>query len=358
MKIIHCADLHLDSKIDGIPQEKSKKRRDEIVHSFERLCEYATENNVSVVIIAGDMFDTQRITLKTKGRVTSAIKNSPNVDFLYLSGNHDEDGFIKSLEDVPQNLKYFDDEWKTFSYNGINICGVVMQENNAKFVYDRLILPLNEVNIVVMHGQVAGYKSEDKAEIISIPTLKGKNIDYLALGHIHSFSENAIDERGVFSYSGCIDGRGFDETGEKGFVLLNVEQGKIERQFVPFSSRVLTEYEFDVSSYDNWYRARTELLGKIQQDVLPSGLVKVVLKGEHTTDFEIDIDELTERLNEKFFFGKVYDKTALKVSVEDFSADKSVRGEFVRLVLESDLPQDQKDAIIKLGLSALKGEKI
>ena len=74
MKFIHCADLHLDSKIDTIPAQKSKIRREEIVNSFERLCDYATENAVTAVIIAGDMFDTERVTSKTKARVIKAFE--------------------------------------------------------------------------------------------------------------------------------------------------------------------------------------------------------------------------------------------------------------------------------------------
>ena len=82
MKFIHCADLHLDSKIDGLPSDKSKIRRDEILRTFECLCDYASVNSVSAVIIAGDMFDTARVTTKTRDRVFNAIKKNFNVDFL------------------------------------------------------------------------------------------------------------------------------------------------------------------------------------------------------------------------------------------------------------------------------------
>ena len=87
-------------------------------------------------------------------------------------------------------------------------------------------------------------------------------------------------------------------------------------------------------------------------------MVKVVLKGEHTTDFLIDVNQLMHRLNEDFFFAKVYDKTTLIVNVDDYSLDRSVRGEFVRVVWESDLTDDEKSKVIIKGLSALKGEQI
>lgn len=361
MKFIHCADLHLDSKIETIPPEKSKIRRDETVRTFERLCEYAEKEKVSAVIIAGDMFDTKRITLKTRGRVVSAIKNAPDVDFLYLSGNHDDDNFISSEKEdgaLPQNLKPFSSEWSGFSYGNVNIAGIVVNENNSAYIYDRLRLPESGVNIAVLHGQVAGYKSEDKAELISIPRLKDKNIDYLALGHIHSYSEGKIDERGVYVYCGCPEGRGFDETGAKGFVLITEENGKLTHEFVPFASRLLLEYSFDISAYSDFYEAQNVLLSLLKNEFSPNSLIKVILTGEHSADFEPDISGLNSRLNELFFFGKTYDKTRLKVSAEDYSTDKSVRGEFVREVLASDLSEEDKAKVLMLGLGALKGERV
>ena len=59
-----------------------------------------------------------------------------------------------------------------------------------------------------------------------------------------------------------------------------------------------------------------------------------------------------------FFFAKVYDKTELEVNLSDYEFDKSVRGEFVRAVWESDLDSQEKNKIIMCGLSALKGEEI
>ena len=48
MKFIHCADLHLNSRIDTLPTEKAKIRREEILRSFEKLCEYAKVKGVAL----------------------------------------------------------------------------------------------------------------------------------------------------------------------------------------------------------------------------------------------------------------------------------------------------------------------
>jgi uncharacterized protein YecA (UPF0149 family) len=67
MKFIHTADLHLDSKMVELSSEKRKIRREEILHTFEKLCYFAESEGVSAVIIAGDMFEemTESIKMQT-----------------------------------------------------------------------------------------------------------------------------------------------------------------------------------------------------------------------------------------------------------------------------------------------------
>ncbi len=357
MKFIHCADLHLDSKMDGFPSDKSKLRREEIVRTFERLADYANENGVKAVIIAGDMFDTSRITVKTREVVLHVFEKYQNVDFIYLSGNHDDVNFISSMNELPTNLKIIGKDWTSFEYGNVVVTGTILTSLNKKTAYDTLILDPEKVNIVTLHGQVAGYNSNELSEIINIPALKEKNIDYIALGHIHSYVKAKIDDRGVYSYSGCLDGRGFDELGDKGFVLIDVDGKNVQSEFVKFSSRTLHEVEFNVDGYQTWYSAMDMFLTRILDNYDRDCLIKVVLKGEHKPDFFIDKDQFAKRLNEKFFFAKVYDKTELKVSTEDYINDKSVRGEFVRSVWESDLSAQEKRRVILCGLNALKGEE-
>ena len=357
MKFIHTADLHLDSKMEGMPTEKSKIRREEVLEAFERLCEYASKNQVTAVIIAGDMFDTAKVTIRTRDRVLHAIKADKKVDYLYLSGNHDDDNFLSKIEELPENLKVFTDQWTSFTYDNVVISGATLNGLNNTAIFETQNHNEEKVNIVVLHGQVAGYNSKETAEVIPLPKFKDKNIDYLALGHIHTAVMEKLDNRGVYAYCGCLEGRGFDETGDKGFILLDIEDKKVSPRFIKFSTRNLYEHEFNIEGYPDYLTARDQLLEDLKCYSLNS-LIKVVLKGEHTTDFIIDKEQLTRKLNDEFFFAKIKDKTILKVNVDDYSLDKSVRGEFVRAVWESDLSEEEKSKVIIKGLQALKGERI
>ena len=174
MKIIHCSDLHLDSKMEtNLDKEKARERKNEILITFERMVNYAKENEVKVIIIAGDLFDKKTITIKAKNTVKNAIISNPEIDFVYLKGNHDEAGFLDEDEELPQNLKTFNSyNWTTYDYDDLTISGIEFGNVENYEIYNSLILEKNKKNIVVMHGQESETDVKDKAEIKNLKAIK------------------------------------------------------------------------------------------------------------------------------------------------------------------------------------------
>lgn len=360
MKIIHCSDLHLDSKMEtNLNKEKARERKDEILITFERMVEYAKQNQVQIIIIAGDMFDKKSISVKAKKIVKNAIFTNPEIDFIYLKGNHDEAGFIDEDEEIPQNLKIFNNQrWTTYEYGDITIAGIEFGKQDNYEIYNSLMLEKNRINIVVMHGQESETNIKDKAEIINLKQLKNKNIDYLALGHIHSYKQEKLDNRGIYCYSGCLEGRGFDECGEKGFVLLNIEDKKIQTQFIPFASRNLYEINVDLTECEE----NNEIEAKIKEEtrnISNKSIIKIILSGEAEIGQERDVEYLLKKFEEDFYFLKIEDKPIRKIDYMKYQNDISLKGEFIRLVLQQeDLTDEEKSKIINTGIKALSGEEV
>lgn len=221
------------------------------------------------------------------------------------------------------------------------------------------MLNKNDINIVTLHGQEVKYDQKDKAEIINIQSLKNKNIDYLSLGHIHKFKQERIDSRGIYCYSGCLEGRGFDECGEKGFVLLDVdeEENKITSKFIPFAGRHL--YEVNVDTTDTLTTLDVEeKIDNSVKDIEKESLIKIVLTGKVDINSERDINYLEKKYKNMFYFAKIYDETTLKIDYMTYENDASLKGEFIRLVLKQDLPEEEKRKIITTGIKALTGEEV
>ena len=230
MKILHCADLHIDSRMNtNFDAEKRKKRKAEILNTYRRMIEYAAEQGVAAILIAGDLFDTNSVSRTAMSAVYTSIKEHPDIAFYYLKGNHDVNSFLASMEEIPENLHLFSDTWLSYEVGTtrrgrVMLSGVELNAENSSLIYPALSLDSRDLNIVTLHGQSAEYRSKDKTEVISMSLLKNKGIDYLALGHVHAHVVEALDARGIYCYPGCLEGRGFDECGEHGFEMLTIEE--------------------------------------------------------------------------------------------------------------------------------------
>ena len=141
MKIIHCGDIHLDSKMtSNLSKEQARERKMEILRTFTRMVDYARKNNVRAIMIAGDLFDTHNISATARNLVKDTIAQNPQIDFFYLKGNHDDDNFLSRLDEKPENLKLFENKWTTYSYGNIAITGLEFNAANQITAYYSLVL--------------------------------------------------------------------------------------------------------------------------------------------------------------------------------------------------------------------------
>lgn len=356
MKIIHCSDVHLDSKLAAnLSSDKALEQRNYLLSQFSKFVTAAKEQGVRIILIAGDLFDSQHPTLKSRDYVLDTVKKSPDIDFLYLAGNHEKQGLFSGLSDMPKNFIIFGDEWQSVEYGNICISSAFMSDELGDAFYDGLKLDTDKFNIVMLHGEV---QSRSGADTVNIRLLKNKGIDYLALGHYHTYSEVELDKRGTGAYSGCLFGRGFDECGEKGYILLDIdeEKRKFTREWVVFPSRLLCETEVDISGLEKY----SEIRGAVAQSIesIPSdSLVKIVLIGEQSPQSQRDLSHLTEDFKSNFYFLKIYDETVPKKDYSDYLNDISLRGEFIRLIVGDDsLTDTEKRDILNYGYKALSGE--
>ena len=355
MKIIHTADLHLGSRLTSkFPKDIADMRKRELRGTFQRLAEYAKTNGVRVVLLAGDVFDSDNPSKKDRDFFLSVVKNFPDIDFLYLKGNHDRE---ESGTDYPENLKGFGKEWTYYSYGLVTIAGIELCTENARSCASALVLDKNRLNIVTMHGQTGEDGGPDS---ISLKKLRDRNIDYLALGHIHKPGDGQIgDGRGTWAYPGCLEGRGFDEPGEHGFLLLETEGNTLRRTFVPFARRQIVITDTDItgcgSDYDAYRKVRASV--KFRKEFL----YRINLTGDIGFDTDIDAKAVEDalRLDKLCLFADVKNKTKRAIDYDAYENDPSVKGEFVRLVrTDETLSEEDKATVIRCGLHALKGREL
>lgn len=355
MKIIHCSDLHLDSAMgSNLSPEKAKMRNAELCATFARLVRFAVREQVEAVLIAGDLFDSERVSMRTADFVIEQIRGANSVIFFYIRGNHDESRDAFGEIELPENLITFDSEWKSYRCGDAVVTAIEPEGSGWLNMYDNLRLDGNARNIVMLHGQIS---TQPGVEQIALPLLRNKNIHYLALGHLHSYQKATLDQTGEYCYCGCLEGRGFDECGEKGFVLLETGNGMVRSRFVPFAQRTLHEISVDISNAETV----TQILSQMKQGaegITSDDLVKFTLGGTYTLQTQKDTLFLQKMLEPDFWFIRIKDESRLRIDRESYEYDISLKGEFVRMVLASDRSEAEKERIICCGIRALSGEEV
>ncbi|MGN0362253.1 MAG: exonuclease SbcCD subunit D [Bilifractor sp.] len=399
MKIIHCADLHLDSRMTSVlrPQE-ARERRADLLRTFMQMVRTAAENNVKAILISGDLFDSERISANARNTVYETILTRPGILFFYLTGNHERDGFINRLSRKPDNLLTFGPKWTTYTIREdrsgrphaeltepddpaggrITISALELNESNAPVAASSLHLSPEDFNIVMLHGQAARYPSKGRPEVIGLNQYTNKNIDYLALGHVHQYHQDVLPPRGAWCYPGALEGRGFDECGEHGYVLLDIADERDQQRrevpvlqkrgvmgsgfvlkgsFVPVAQRLFHEVEVDITDCDNTPMIIRKM--EPQMDFPGEDLVKAVLTGHPDVSCEKNLIQIQNYFNARFSVFRLEDHTKPAVNYSTYAMDASLKGEFVRTVQEDpDLTDERKAEIIRCGILALAGEDV
>lgn len=373
MKLIHTADCHLDSKLSRhFDEAKAAERKNELLSTFQNIVHYAVSNDVEAILIAGDLFDVRTISATARDAVISAVLNNPGITFFYLRGNHDAGAFLQNFRDrihadLPGNLKLFEENWTSYPFvskdgTEVIITGAEVNRDNNTMLEASLALDQAKCNIVMLHGQEVETKGKTDAEIIPIRAYRNRGIDYLALGHIHQPKIAQLDARGQYSYSGCPEGRGFDEIGPRGFNLLKIEDGRIDVSFVPFAQRIIYDIRVDVSdalTSDDAVKAIRSAF--VNEGVLNKDLVKVRLDGETEMDVHFDTGYIAHLLNDEYYLVRVKDETRTKIDYNRFAADMSLKGEYVRMVKGAvdagEVTECEAASMIALGVRLLSGEE-
>lgn len=341
MKILHCADIHLDSPLVGVKDPTA--RRHELLVALMHLSEYADNNGVSAIIVAGDLFDDSFTTSQTVESVAEIIRTS-KASWFVLRGNHGGSASYEKLAEICPQVHNFGDNWTTYNLGNVTICGRELGANDVD-QWNKLSLDSSRYNILVLHGDV----DDSHYGLIDRRKLATSGARYVALGHRHAFAEHRFGNVRA-CYSGVLESRGFDEVNETGFVEIDTNTDTI--RFVKQAIRSVITKQIDVTGITSDI-ALQRLVSDAVADVSPRNYLNVIFCGTVASDLHVDT-VAKQQLSDRFFALRLKDETTPKLDVRAIAEEVSLRGEFVKLCMDV---QDEKlrSEIIKLGLAALGG---
>ncbi len=234
-RFLHAADIHLDSPMYGIARYEGvpvDRLRAATRRAFDNLIASAIERRVDFMVLAGDLFDgdwkdmsTGLYFARSLGRLSAA-----NIPVYIVKGNHDAASIVSRELPLPENAFVFDHRRpQTFE---IEHLGVALhgQSFPKPQVSDDLAIAYppaahGRFNIGVLHTALTGHPPHADYAPCSPDELTAKGYDYWALGHVHDHA--VVRTAPHIVYPGNLQGRNIRETGAKGAVLVEVEDGAI-----------------------------------------------------------------------------------------------------------------------------------
>ena len=359
MKFIHAADFHLDSPFSALSPEKAKERRRESRELIERLCALAEEEQADALLLAGDLVDARHVYPETAETLASAFRGISAQVFI-APGNHDpyERGCIYERVSWPENVHIF----KSKVMESVELPELDTVIHGTAFTtperWDRplegFVVPADgRCHIILCHGDVTAkecrYGAITKADIAAC------GARYLALGHIHGASEPQTVGNTVYAYPGVPEGRGFDETGEKGVLIGTLEDGELSLSFCPLARRRYMIVKADVTEVSALAAAQMALQGCEKDSV------RLIFTGQSRE--ELSLSQLYEQLAGTVYALELRDETEAARDIWERRGEDSLRGIFLRemdLKLRDALPEEKQriNEALRFGLAALDGRDL
>lgn len=242
IKFIHAADIHLGRQFSGLQQSSpllADLFRRAGYSSWEKLVRTAVERKADFLVLAGDVFDSQHITVRARVTFIEGAQqlHEAGIPLFMALGNHDPlRSFPDSLRTLP-GLRLFGPDPKPIEIDrGVTIFGAsfeksVVTENLArKFKRDMKA----DLAIAVLHANVSGYSEHKDYAPCSMDDLRNSGMDIWLLGHVHS--ARVLSEHPLIFYPGATQGAHAGETGSKGCYMVTVNAKKeAAAEFIPLA---------------------------------------------------------------------------------------------------------------------------
>jgi DNA repair exonuclease SbcCD nuclease subunit len=231
LKFLHAADIHLDSPLRGLeryPGAPAEEIRAATRRAFENLVALAVEEEVGLVLLAGDLYDGDWKDYNTGlfFAAQMARLEEAGIRAFLIAGNHDAASQITKVLRPPANVKVFSTkrpETEILEELGVAVHGqgfaqpAVSEDLSAG--YPRAVPHL--FNIGLLHTSLDGRPGHAPYAPCTVDGLRSRGYQYWALGHVHEREVAASDPWIVFP--GNLQGRHIREAGSKGATLVTVD---------------------------------------------------------------------------------------------------------------------------------------
>lgn len=349
-KIVHAADLHLDSAFSGLSRQSSPdlgpRLQEAPFVALKRLVQLCLDEKVEALLLAGDIYNQEDLSLRAQLELRDACEalNQAQIPVFLVHGNHDPLSSRLSTLHWPENVRVFGPSLETLPLpdredpqgaplaliQGISHTGP-KESRNLAALFKRSAEACPQIGL--LHASIGVEDGQALYAPAKLEDLQASGLDYWALGHVHH--RQAPCSEPLAQYPGSLQGLHINERGPHGALLLNFKpasSGKashweIESEFRPLAPIGWEILELDLESLHQG-RSGEENLPSLERRIrksfeeLPAltwpgceGLVlRLRLKGRSALDSELRRRQIQLELMEALQAAQVGD---LRIWIKD-----------------------------------------
>jgi len=398
VKILHTADIHLGAQFVALG-ERADEYRQQLKKTFVKVIDLALSEKVGLVLIAGDLFDSNFPAASTISLVKEQFKRlkEKNIQVAILPGTHDclDDNSIYWREVFGSNVYVFKKPgarvygdldlmlWakpntahqstqSPLNFSRILdprvkskiLCGAHVSEDDKKSnpEDDKLgVAKQTKYSIALAHGSVIelAAKVDDQQYPLHLSEITNSQFDYVALGHWHSLRKPE-EFNNKACYPGSPEPLALTQSGAGYVALINLDDG-LEIKLVKVGSKEFDKIVIDLGLLESEEQVKKAVLKGATDNLIR----QVEFKGLRPASLNIDLEILVKELSDSFFRLVLTDNSQIVADQFDPSQfpQELIIGQFARLMqerLQKAKDEREKNIIqqaVQMGIAALqKGE--
>lgn len=287
MRFIHTSDLHLGVTPDA-GAEYTKRRPEEIWDSFRKLLTRCEEDQIDLLLIAGDVFHRQPLMRELK-ELNSMFEGLSHTKVVLIAGNHDylkPNSLYRNFQWAGNVVPLFGSRLMKVEFPELRtaVSGFSYQEREMTggIRVEWKCVRSMENEIMLLHGGDETHLSFKRAEVDLL------GYDYTALGHIHKAD---MTMTGKCRYSGALEPTDPNDTGRHGYVLGKMENGVVETEFIPAAKREYLHMDICVDPEMTGYHL-LELMKKKMCENGEENMYRFTLTGLRDPDIRFDTEQM------------------------------------------------------------------
>lgn len=291
-KFVHAADLHLDSPFRSVQTDARLKAilKEATFGAFARIVDLCLREAVDFLVLAGDLFDAKDRSVHARLALRQQLSrlDAAGIQTFIVHGNHDPLSAGSAAPGLPPSVTVFGATWSEVEVRrqGRLLCRV----QGISYPQERVSEDLSayfsrrgpEFTVGVLHANVGGNSGHANYSPCTLEGLASRGLDYWALGHVHTRAELALPGGGVAVYPGNPQGRHANETGERGCMLVEVEEARCARRFFPADVVRWHRVEVDLAgltSIEDLAQAAEEAVAEACPEGFAAHAVRLVITG-------------------------------------------------------------------------------